>query len=99
MDIGPGLTIKPYIVYTDFTVDAATGLIVMQEDRFDLPQWDILLSALFPFLIGKLTAAPAPAVEPRNPPPPMPQLPGRGNKKASPLDALQAMFGSLNKKQ
>jgi len=64
-DIGPGLTIKPYIVYTDFTVDPDTGLIVFQEDRFDLPQWDILLSSLFPFLIGKLTAPPAPPLEPR----------------------------------
>ena len=50
-NIGPaGLTIKPYIVYSDFTVE--NGLIVRQEDRFDLPQWDILLSSLFPFLIG-----------------------------------------------
>jgi len=59
-NIGPGLTLKPYIVYTDFTVDPASGLIVFQEDRFDLPQWDILLSALFPFVIGKITAPPAP---------------------------------------
>ena len=72
VDIGPGLTIKPYIVYTDFTIDAETGLIVFQEDRFDLPGWDILLSAFFPFLIGKLTADPAPAPEPRNPPPTVP---------------------------
>jgi hypothetical protein len=65
-NIGPvGLTIKPYIVYTDFTVDSESGLIVFQEDRFDIPGWDILLSSLFPFLIGKLTAAPAPPVEPR----------------------------------
>lgn len=64
-DIGPGLTIKPYIVYTDFTVDPASGLIVKQEDRFDLPQWDILLSSLLPFLIGVLTAPPAPPVPPR----------------------------------
>lgn len=55
VSIGPaGLTIKPYIVYTDFTVDPNTGLIILQQDRFDLPQWDILLSALFPFLIGKV---------------------------------------------
>ena len=64
-DIGPGLTIKPYIVYTDFTVNPDTGLIVFQENRFDLPQWDILLSSLFPFLIGKVTAPPAPPVPPR----------------------------------
>jgi hypothetical protein len=60
VNIGPGLNIKPYIVYTDFTVK--DGLIVFQQDRFDLPTWDILLSALFPFLIGKLTAPPAPPV-------------------------------------
>ena len=65
VNIGPGLTIKPYIVYTDFTVDPNTGLIVFQEDRFDIPQWDILLSALFPFLVGKITSPPAPPVEPR----------------------------------
>lgn len=65
VSIGPGLTIKPYICYTDFTVDEGTGLITMQEDRFDIPQWDILLSALFPFLIGRVTSAPAPPAEPR----------------------------------
>ncbi|KAI2503616.1 hypothetical protein MHU86_10812 [Fragilaria crotonensis] len=62
--IGPGLNIKPYICYTDFLVDNQ-GLICFQEDRFDIPGWDILPSALFPFLIGKVTAAPAPPVEPR----------------------------------
>lgn len=40
-------------------------MIVFQEDRFDIPGWDILLSALFPFLIGKVTKGPAPEVEPR----------------------------------
>jgi hypothetical protein len=65
VQIGPGLKIKPYIVYTDFTVDATSGLIVFQEDRFAIPQWDILLSSLFPFLIGKITAPPAPRVKPR----------------------------------
>lgn len=43
VNIGFGLTIKPYIVYTDFAVDPATSLIIFQEDRFDLPPWDILL--------------------------------------------------------
>ena len=63
--IGPnGLTIKPYICYTDLTVDDK-GLICFQEDRFDIPGWDILLSALFPFLIGTVTAPPVPPVEPR----------------------------------
>jgi hypothetical protein len=64
-NIGPGLTIKPYIVYTDLKIDPESGLIVFQEDRFNLPQWDILLSSLFPFLIGVVTAPPAPLVEPR----------------------------------
>ena len=73
VNIGPtGLTIKPYIVYTDFTVDEKTGLVVFQEDRFDRPGWDILLSALFPFLIGKLTSDPAPPPEPRAAPPKVP---------------------------
>jgi hypothetical protein len=35
--IGPGLQIKPYVVYTDFKVSPATGLIVFQEDKFDIP--------------------------------------------------------------
>ena len=65
VSIGPGLTIKPYVCYSDFTVDEESGLIVMQVDRFSVPQWDILLSALFPFLIGKITKEPAPPVEPR----------------------------------
>ena len=77
VDIGPGLTIKPYIVYTDFTVDPTTGLIVFQEDRFDIPQWDILLSALVPSLIGKVTAPPAPPVEPRSNVPRLNQSPFR----------------------
>ena len=65
VSIGPGLTIKPYICYSDFTVDEKSGLVSKQEDRFDIPQWDILLSALFPFVIGKITKEPAPPVEPR----------------------------------
>jgi len=66
VNIGPGLPIKPYICYTDFTLNPEEDLLITkQEDRFDIPQWDILLSALFPFLIGKVTAPPAPPVEPR----------------------------------
>lgn len=65
VSIGPGLSIKPYIVYTDFTVDSTTGLVIFQEDRFSIPGWDIFLSALFPFLIGKVTSEPAPPVEAR----------------------------------
>lgn len=43
VNIAFGLTIKPYIVYTDFVVDPETSLIVFQEDRFGSPPWDILL--------------------------------------------------------
>ena len=43
VNIGFGLEIKPYIVFTDFIIDPATSLIIFQEDRFDLPSWDILL--------------------------------------------------------
>mmetsp|Transcript_6079 Transcript_6079/g.17270 ORF Transcript_6079/g.17270 Transcript_6079/m.17270 type:complete len:307 (+) Transcript_6079:68-988(+) len=66
VNIGFGLDIKPYIVYTNFVVDPTTSLIVFQEDRFDNPSWDILLSALFPVLIGKVTKPPAPTVPSRN---------------------------------
>lgn len=69
-----GLTIKPYEIVTDFTIDAESGLIVLQEDHFQIPQWDILVSALFPMLIGRLTSPPAPKPSPRNPPPQMPRL-------------------------
>lgn len=65
VNIAFGLPIKPYIVYTDFVVDSETSLILFQEDRFGLPPWDILLSALFPALIGKITSPPAPSVEKR----------------------------------
>ena len=61
--VGPGLSIKPYVVYTDFQVDPNTGLIVFQEDRFSIPGWDILLSSFFPVLIGKITSPEAPPVE------------------------------------
>jgi len=75
VNIGPGggLPIKPYICYTDFKIDAESGLIVFQEDRFDIPQWDILLSALFPFLIGKVTKEAAEPIT-RDPIPVMPNL-------------------------
>jgi len=85
VNIGPGLNIKPYICYSDLKIDDM-GLICFQEDRFDIPGWDILLSALFPFLIGKVTASPAPAVEPR--------VFGASTSEgfASPFDKLFAMF-------
>jgi hypothetical protein len=88
VDVGPGLNIKPYLVFTDFTVDPDTGLILFQEDRFDIPQWDILLSALFPFLIGKVTSPPAPPVEPRVFP--IPKVDKAGN---DPFAKLQQFFG------
>lgn len=59
--IGPGLRIKPYIVYTDLRVSPKTGLIEFQQDRFSIPGWDILLSAISPFPLPFL-APPAPEV-------------------------------------
>lgn len=65
VNIGFGLNIKPYIIYTDFTVSSRDNsnnlIIVSQVDRFSIPGYDILLSALFPFLIPFLTP-PAPPV-------------------------------------
>lgn len=59
VSIGPrGLPIKPFLVFSDLTVDE-NGLITSQQDRFSIPGWDIFLSAIFPFTIGKLTAPPA----------------------------------------
>lgn len=102
VNIGPkGLSIKPYICYTDFKVDTkGTGLITFQEDRFDIPQWDILLSALFPFLIGKVTSDPAPPVQQRDPAPTMPSFKqgnsGSGGAKAGLFD-FESVFGQLFK--
>ena len=59
--VGPGLRIKPYVVYTDFRVNEE-GLVCFQEDRFSVPGYDILLSALFPFLQAFL-APPAPPAD------------------------------------
>lgn len=89
VNIGPGggLSIKPYICITDLKVDVDTGLIVLQEDTFDIPQWDILLSALFPFLIGKVTSEPAPPVN-REDVPVMPNYFGGANI----LDSFLGMF-------
>lgn len=93
VDIGPGLNIKPYLVFTDFTVDPDSGLIIFQEDRFNIPQWDILLSSLFPFLTGKVTSPPAPPVEPRI----MSKLDKPG--KDSPFAMLQQFFSCGGKPQ
>jgi hypothetical protein len=59
VNLGPGLQIKPFIVFTDFVVSPSDGLIVFQEDRFSLPGSDIILSAFFPFLIEKFLLPPA----------------------------------------
>ena len=100
VNIGPkGLSIKPYICYTDFKVDTeGSGLITFQEDRFDIPQWDILLSALFPFLIGKVTSDPAPPVPERDVVPVMPNLKqGSSGSAKSGLFDLESVFGPLFK--
>ncbi len=60
--VGPGLKIKPFVVFTDFSV-GDDGLIVFQLDRFGNPGSDILLSSLFPFLIGTVLLPPAPPVD------------------------------------
>jgi len=63
VNIGFGLRIKPYIVYTDLRVSKKSGLIVFQEDRFSIPSYDILLSALLPSVTSKYLAPPAAPVE------------------------------------
>lgn len=89
VNIGPGLNIKPYICYTDFTVND-DNLVAFQEDRFDIPGWDILLSAIFPFLIGKVTAPAAPPVVPRQ----VPAMPTTMKRSGSSmLDKLFKFFG------
>ena len=56
--VGPGATIKPYVVHTTFRV--ADGLVVFQEDEFSIPGWQILLGVLLP---GLPIPEPAPPVE------------------------------------
>ena len=60
-----GIDIKPFMVTTNWEVDKKTGLIAKQVDEYSLPQWDLLVSAFFPFLNGVVTAPPAPPVPPR----------------------------------
>jgi len=64
VNIGPaGLAIKPYVVCTTPRTDPGDGgLVVFQEDQFSIPGWDILLSALLPFLRPML-APEAPPVD------------------------------------
>ena len=59
VNIGPGFKIKPYLISTDFRVSPENGLITSSLDRFSIPGYDIVLSALFPFLSGYLSE-PAP---------------------------------------
>lgn len=61
VNIGFGLKIKPYLIYTDFMI-SKDFLIISQLDRFSIPGYDIILSAVFPFLIPFLTP-PAPSAE------------------------------------
>jgi len=56
--VGPGATIKPYVVHTTFRV--RDGLVVFQEDAFSIPGWQILLGVLLP---GLPIPEPAPPVE------------------------------------
>jgi len=59
VNIGPlGLTIKPYICYSDLHVRQSDGLIVFQEDRFAIPGWDLFLSFFLPWLPFLTPAAP-----------------------------------------
>jgi hypothetical protein len=93
VNIGPGLKIKPYIVYTDFKVDPSDGLIVFQEDRFSIPGYDIILSAFFPFLVAagvSFLAPPAAPVEP---------LREEFLKKEQELKRLKPKQGSTNKRK
>lgn len=95
VNIGPGLTIKPYICFTNFTVNEESGLIDFQEDEFDIPQWDVLLSSLFPFLIGTVTSPPAPPVN-RQDVPRMPTIPNSNGKSNNPafIDSILELFKS-----
>jgi hypothetical protein len=62
VNLGPlGLTIKPYICYSDLHVRQSNGLIFFQEDRFAIPGWDLLLSFFVPWL--PILAPAAPPVE------------------------------------
>ena len=88
VNVGPGLPIKAFVVYSDLRITPDTGLVVFQEDRFSLPGWDIVLSAFFPAL--PFLAPPAPTFQPA-------QLPAR-RKTTRPGDNLggdvitQALF-------
>jgi len=58
VNIGLGLKIKAFVCYSDLTVDSQ-GLISYQQDRFSIPGYDILLSAIgLGWLPGLAPAAP-----------------------------------------
>uniref|UniRef100_A0A6T8H729 SnoaL-like domain-containing protein n=1 Tax=Hemiselmis andersenii TaxID=464988 RepID=A0A6T8H729_HEMAN len=61
VNVGPGLEIKPYVVYTDLEV-GQDGLIIAQEDRFSIPAWELLIWAFLPFLRPMLPP-PCPPIE------------------------------------
>lgn len=61
VNVGLGLELKPYVVVTTLDVND-DGLIDYQKDVFSLPGYDILASALLPFLRPLLAPA-APPVE------------------------------------
>ena len=60
--VGPGATIKPYVVHTTFRV--RDGLVVFQEDAFSIPGWQILLGVLLPGLPIPEAAPPVEAATP-----------------------------------
>jgi len=95
VNIGPKLTIKPYMCSTNFRVEEESGLIDFQEDFFDIPQWDVLLSALFPFLIGKVTSEPAPPIE-RDDVPVMPKIGMMGKGSENAYGILDTIFSVFN---
>ena len=44
-----------------FSLQVRDGMVIFQEDRFAIPSWDILLSAIAPWL--PFLAEPAPPIE------------------------------------
>jgi len=60
VNLGHGIKIKPFLVYTDFDVCDRTGLITFQKDRFSIPGYDIFLGSFFPFLQPFLSPPAAP---------------------------------------
>jgi len=64
---GDGMPIKAQICRTTYTVDGA-GLIAVQENFSEVPEWDALLSNAIPFLNGRVTAEEAPPAPERRPP-------------------------------